>query len=37
MRKLKMNDLYVGLLVFKDGVPLRCLDPHGYAATFEIC
>ena len=37
MTKLKMKDLYVGLLVFKDGEPLRCLDPFGFTATFEVC
>ena len=37
MQKLKMKDLYVGLLVYKDGVPLRCLDPFGFTATFEVC
>jgi hypothetical protein len=37
MQKLKLKDLYVGLLVYKNGVPLRCLDPFGYCATFEEC
>ena len=37
MKKMKMQDLYVGLVVVKDGVHLRCLDPYGYTATFEVC
>jgi hypothetical protein len=36
MRKLKMKDLYVGLLIFKNGVPLKCLEPDNFVATFEI-
>lgn len=37
MRQLKTKDLLVGQVYFKDGVPLRCLDPFGYEIVFEKC